>query len=310
MYKGSLSGLLPRWALVSEYLCGGDVFDAVAKQLFKETRARQVMADLLSALAHIHRRGIVHRDVKAENLLLAKDGRAVLTDFGIAALVSDEEAMGKFSGSPGYVAEILSKKPYGIKVDSFSVGVLLYFMLCGGLPFQGKTVKSTLKRTMTREVSFDNHPEFLNVTHQCKSFILKLLEKPSENRPSAEQASSQLWCINGGHYCGPQEGINQYTPSTNSERMSLKIHDALNMPEKGFDDVFMASDQRPSVIGFPLLEVITIKSRKAWWCPGGPGQKRRQRLRGRIFRRKILIPRFLEPQDQAFDVESDNQQDR
>jgi len=112
IYKGSPSCLLPRWALVSEYLCGGDVFDAVAKQRFKEKRPRQVMADLLSALTHIHRRGIVHRDVKAENLLLAKDGRAVLTDFGIAALVSDEEAMGKSKGFAGYVApEVLSKKP-------------------------------------------------------------------------------------------------------------------------------------------------------------------------------------------------------
>jgi len=70
--KDSPNGLLPRWALISEYLPGGDVFDAVHKQRFKEPRARQIMADLLSALTHIHRHGIVHRDVKVENLLLPR----------------------------------------------------------------------------------------------------------------------------------------------------------------------------------------------------------------------------------------------
>jgi len=105
------NGLLPRWALLSEYITGGDVFDAVVENRFTESRAHQVISDLLSALKHLHCRGIVHRDVKAENILLAKDGRAVLSDFGIAAFISDEEAMQKRCGSPGYIApEVLNKK--------------------------------------------------------------------------------------------------------------------------------------------------------------------------------------------------------
>jgi len=248
--KDNPSGLLPRWALMSEYLPGGDVFDAASKQPFKERRARQVMADLLSACAHIHRRGIVHRDVKVENLLLGKDGRAVLTDFGIAALVSDEEAMGKYCGSPGYAApEILCSKPYGIKIDSFSAGAVLYFMLCGKLPFEGKKLKVVLKRTLTSEVSFDNHPEFSKVTHNCKSFILKLLEKVPEKRLSAEQAASQLWRMDEAKNRRLPEGTNQSMLSTKGGRANLNLNDVGNVLERTFDDQFIACDQQTAHTG-------------------------------------------------------------
>jgi len=105
--------------------------------------------------------------------------------------------MGKRRGSPGYAApDILCGNAYGIKIDSFSAGVVLYFMLCGKLPFRGKTTDAVIKRTLTREVSFDNHPEIMKVTHSCMSFNVKLLEKLPKNRPSAEEAASQLWCVN------------------------------------------------------------------------------------------------------------------
>jgi len=180
-----------------EYLPDGDLFEAVQEKRFKEPRARQVIADVLSALAHIHRRGIVHRDVKAENILVAKDGRAVLTDFDTAAFVSDKDAMRQRCGSPGHIApEVLSSKlSYGIKVDSFGAGAVLYFMICGHLPFEGSDMKEVLHKTRTRAVSFHNHSEFSQVSDQCKAFIFKLLQKIPDNRLSAEQAASQLWCM-------------------------------------------------------------------------------------------------------------------
>jgi len=234
------SGLKPRWALVSEYLRGGDVFDAVAKRRFKEKCAHQVMADLLSALTHIHRRGIVHRDVKAENLLLTTDGKAVLTDFGQAALISDDEAMCKCCGSPGYAApEILGKMRYGFKVDSFSAGVTLYFMISCKLPFEGRDVNSVLRRTLKREVSFDNRPEFSKVSKQCKLFICKLLEKNPHNRPTAEQAASQMWCFSGNDMRCEQQ---TWTSNSVGGRPFMDVDAVSKMPEASFCDRFMPFD--------------------------------------------------------------------
>jgi len=193
--SSSSSNMTHRWALVTEYVHGGDLYDAIAKQRFKEQRSHQVMADLLSALAHIHCRGIVHTDVKAENLLLTEHGRAVLADFGIAALVSDDDEMCKFCVTPGYAApEVIRTEHYGVKVDSFSAGVTLYFMLSGHVPFEGNCVNSFLTMTMKNEVFFDSHPEFFKVSEQCKHFILQLLQKDHRNRPTAEQAASHIWC--------------------------------------------------------------------------------------------------------------------
>jgi len=232
----SPSVLNPRWALVGEYLQGGDVFDAVHKRTFKEPCAKQVTADLLCALSHIHRHGIVHRDVKVENLLLAKDGMAVLTDFGVAALISDDEAMRKQCGSPGYAApEIISQERYGIKVDSFSAGATLYFMLCGRLPFEGNTPRAVLKRTIKKEVSFENHPQFSKVSVQCKHFILELLQKDPNNRPTAEQAVSQMWC------CSDEMESGQHTWSARSSsavsgRPFMDTNTFSSVPEARFCD--------------------------------------------------------------------------
>jgi len=185
-----------QWAFATEYLHGGNVAAAVSKKPFIESKARQVIADVLSALTHIHRHGVVHRDVKGPNILLADDGQAVLADFGIAAFVDDKASMSKRCGTPGYTApEVLPSEPlYGIKVDSFSAGVVLYSMICGRIPFEGNDAAAVLRNTIRCQVSFDGHSEFSQVSGPCKEFILQLLQKKPRNRLSAEEAVSQLWC--------------------------------------------------------------------------------------------------------------------
>jgi len=215
------AGLISRWALVSEYMDGGNLSGAVSNRRFKEPRAHQVMADLLSALAHTHRCGIVHRDVKADNLLLTKHGKAVLADFGIAALISDAEAMCQSCGTPGYVApEVIGRKPHGVKVDSFSAGVTLYFMLCGKLPFTGSSTISVLTRTMKDEVSFESHPEFSKVSGRCKDFIHKLLLKDPCSRPTAEQAAFQMWGSTEYLECGRHTWTSNAVDGRSSSSMS------------------------------------------------------------------------------------------
>jgi len=178
------------------------------------------MADLLSALAHIHSHEIAHRDVKA-NVLLTKHGRAVLTDFGLAAPTSDAEAMCKLCGTPGYAApEVITRKQPGVKIDIFSAGATLYFILCGRLPFRGSSVNSVLHRTLKKEVSFDVHPEFSQVSAQCNNFMCQLLQKDLHNRLTAEQAASQMWGSNNDMECGQHKKTSNAVNGCPSSSMS------------------------------------------------------------------------------------------
>jgi len=247
----SPSGLIPRWALVSEYLAGGDLYDAVCKRRFKEPSAYRVMADLFSALAHIHRHGIVHRDVKAENLLLTKHGKAVLADFGIAAFISDDEEMCKLSGSPGYAApEVISKTQYGSKIDIFSAGVLLYFVFCGQLPFRGSSKTSVLKQTVEDEVSFNNNVEFSEVSGQCKHFILQLLQKDPHNRPTAEQSRSQMWSSGGDMECTQHTWTTSVVDGRSSTDQDSRKREERRVEEDDLDSTRDSLGQRASYGGW------------------------------------------------------------
>jgi eukaryotic-like serine/threonine-protein kinase len=115
-------------------------------------RALHVARGVLSALGHAHRHGILHRDVKPENIVLAR-GRAVLIDFGLAALC-DEASMtgaGMCLGSPSYIApERLLGRRFDGRTDLYAVGVILYEMLAGVRPFNGKSPEETMNLALRR----------------------------------------------------------------------------------------------------------------------------------------------------------------
>lgn len=185
---------LIRWVMALEWCCKGDLHDRLIKLgAYGEAHAAGLTVGLLAALAHVHSQGIVHRDVKAENILLGQQGRPVLSDFGIAARLDDEESMQQRCGSPGYAApEVLNGQKYDGKVDVFGSGVLLYFMVSSSLPFMGKDVCSMWRRTVRCRVKFDAEA-FLSVSKPLKRFILSLLQKDAADRPKACRALRSLW---------------------------------------------------------------------------------------------------------------------
>lgn len=183
----------PSWAMQMEYCRSGDLHDAVLRKRFHEAEAHVLMIQILEGLAHVHQCGYVHRDVKPENILLTDDGVAKLADFGIAARLSDDVSMSKRCGSPGYVApEVLLRKDYGIKIDSFSAGALLYFAISGKAAFGGSTIESVMSKTITQPVNFRKAVSLERLSEGCKAFITSLLQKDPSDRPTASEALTMM----------------------------------------------------------------------------------------------------------------------
>ncbi len=128
--------------IVTEFIDGKTL-----KQLFEHRRIRHpevaamIAAEIGGALAHAHSVGIIHRDVKPENVMIRKDGVLKLMDFGIAQVVDLQRmtVTGQLLGSPAYMApELIEGKPLDFRTDVFSVGIILYQMATGTLPFVGQ----------------------------------------------------------------------------------------------------------------------------------------------------------------------------
>ncbi|KOG96176.1 protein kinase FRK1 [Saccharomyces eubayanus] len=126
--------------IVLEYACGGEFYKYIQKKRrLKETNACRLFSQLISGVHYIHSKGLVHRDLKLENLLLDKNENLVITDFGfVNEFCSRNELMKTSCGSPCYAAPelVVSTKPYEArKADIWSCGVILYAMLAGYLPW-------------------------------------------------------------------------------------------------------------------------------------------------------------------------------
>ncbi|MER7520627.1 serine/threonine-protein kinase [Streptomyces sp. NPDC126499] len=158
-------------------------------------RAAQVGAEVLGALRAAHAAGVLHRDVKPANVLLSNDGRAVLTDFGIAAVAgtSPLTMTGELIGSPEYLApeRALGRTP-GPAADLWSLGVLLYAAVEGVSPFRRETALDTLRTVVDEEPAPPAHAGPL------APVIEGLLRKDPEQRLPAETAEEQLRLIGAG----------------------------------------------------------------------------------------------------------------
>ena len=141
----------------------------------------------MSALAYLHHVGIVHRDVKAENVAIHKD-RAVLLDFGISAWLSDEAAMAQHVGTLAYTApEIINKQPYNEMVDVFAAGILAHWLYFGMFPAPRDVCTNDA-------VDFPERAECpKQVPDWVQQLLARMLSQPAK-RPGALECYSLLYC--------------------------------------------------------------------------------------------------------------------
>eukprot|EP00928_Gymnodinium_smaydae_P070146 TRINITY_DN54069_c0_g1_i1.p1 TRINITY_DN54069_c0_g1~~TRINITY_DN54069_c0_g1_i1.p1 ORF type:complete len:327 (-),score=51.57 TRINITY_DN54069_c0_g1_i1:482-1462(-) len=170
-------------------LCTTDLEKKVAERPLTENAAVDITRGILSALKHVHTLGIMHRDVKPENVALAADGEARLIDFGIATHVADVDRSCIAVGSLGYAApEVLSKKAYGLSVDVFGLGATLYYALSQEHPFEtsSNSNESIIAKTKKGVVSFGQ--KFEHITSDTVDMIRWLTHCHASWRPRASIA--------------------------------------------------------------------------------------------------------------------------
>ncbi|XP_063059225.1 serine/threonine-protein kinase MARK2 isoform X2 [Engraulis encrasicolus] len=249
--------------LIMEYASGGEVFDyLVAHGRMKEKEARAKFRQIVSAVQYCHQKCIVHRDLKAENLLLDADMNIKIADFGFSNKFTLGSKLDTFCGSPPYAApELFQGKKYdGPEVDVWSLGVILYTLVSGSLPFDGQNLKELRERVLRGKYRI---PFYMST--DCENLLKKFLILNPTKRGSLEQIMKDRW-MNVGHdedelkpYVEPQPDYKDPKRTDLMLKMGYsheKIEDSL--VQQKYNDVMATY----LLLGFrtPEEELIPLKS--------------------------------------------------
>uniref|UniRef100_A0A4W3JUC8 non-specific serine/threonine protein kinase n=1 Tax=Callorhinchus milii TaxID=7868 RepID=A0A4W3JUC8_CALMI len=169
-----------RLCFVMEYVNGGELFFHLSRErVFSEDRTRFYGAEIVSALDYLHSEKIVYRDLKLENLMLDKDGHIKITDFGLCKEgITDAATMKTFCGTPEYLApEVLEDNDYGRAVDWWGLGVVMYEMMCGRLPFYNQDHEKLFELILMEDIKFPR-----TLSSDAKSLLSGLLIKDPNKR--------------------------------------------------------------------------------------------------------------------------------
>ena len=199
--------------IVTEICRGGELFDKIVEvEFFPEKDAAILMRQVLRSINYIHSQGIVHRDIKPENFLFDSkelDSDLKIIDFGLSKILQVDkpaqansnsnrrqkmEALGKMktkAGTPNYVSPEVLNGSYKIDCDMWSVGCLMYILICGYPPFEGDDDYELCQNILKGRVEFDGE-EWDNISKECKNMISGLICKP-EKRLTAEEALQHKW---------------------------------------------------------------------------------------------------------------------
>lgn len=177
--------------ILMESCLGGDIWTLLRnKDVFNEQTSKFYIACVLEALNYLHSQNIIYRDLKSENLLLDHSGYIKLIDFGFAKKLKNEKTS-TFCGTTQYLApEVVSKKEYGIAVDYWALGLLLFEFLTGNPPFLAENKLHVLRQILNgiENISFPVH-----INSKCKNLIENLCNSNQFERIGYEDVKNHKW---------------------------------------------------------------------------------------------------------------------
>ncbi|WP_231734211.1 serine/threonine-protein kinase [Calycomorphotria hydatis] len=186
--------------LEMEYVAGGTLRQLLIEQVrFPPVRATVLMSRIADGLAHAHRHGTIHRDLKPDNVLITLGGVPKITDFGLAKRVKIRDPLAQLlTGTPTFMApELFQGRPHSPASDIYALGVTYYLLLTGRLPFVGRSLKELADRVVREKVPCPREivPEIPLEISEC---VLHMLEKTPENRPrNAIEAAQNIAAVAG-----------------------------------------------------------------------------------------------------------------
>lgn len=183
-----------------EYCKGGDLFTFLEKRDFMipESKARELAHSIATGIFYLHSFGIAHRDLKPENILMTDetdDAQPKLVDFGLSKIVGPNETCNDPFGTLSYVApEVLLQKPYDKSVDLWSLGVIIYLLLCGALPFDHDDDREIARQTIHDDPDF-TYETWSKIEDSTIDLIKSLLAKDKNDRMKLADVLQHPWIV-------------------------------------------------------------------------------------------------------------------
>ncbi|VVC43408.1 Protein kinase domain,Protein kinase-like domain,Serine/threonine-protein kinase, active site [Cinara cedri] len=187
-----------KYYLIMEHAAAGELFKRlISEGRMHESEAKNIFAQIVLAVKHLHDRKIVHRDIKAENVFLSSRGVAKLGDFGFSITVSNDEKLETFCGSPPYAAPelFLDQRYVGRPVDVWSLGVLLFFMTTATMPFIGDNMAGLRRSILAGQV---DPPSWMS--ESLASLIGSMLNTSPDDRFGVDQVLKSDWLREASAY--------------------------------------------------------------------------------------------------------------